>query len=82
MEIVCIQGAAPGRIVATLSHGTVIRQIPMTVERHKSGGWHVLQPDGSFGPRCHAVATAVLLDASEAFAPEITSEPPMILAAA
>lgn len=67
MEIICIQGAAPGRLVATLSHGTKVRQLPMTVARHPAGGWHVEQTGGGFGPRCHAVATAVLLEASEAF---------------
>ncbi len=70
MEIVCIQGAAPGRIVATLAHGTKVRQLPMTVLRHPAGGWQVAQASGGFGPRCHAVATAVLLDASEAFIAE------------
>lgn len=67
MEIVCIQGSAPGRIVATLAHEARVRQLPMTVDRHTAGGWHVLQPDGSHGPRCLAVTTAVLLEASEAF---------------
>ena len=67
MEIVCIQGAAPGRIVATLSHGARVRQLPMTVLRHPAGGWQVQQTSGGFGPRCHAVGTAVLLAGSEAF---------------
>ena len=70
MEIICIQGAAPGRLVATLSHGTNVRQMPMTVEQHPAGGWHVLQVDGGYGPRCRAVTTAVLLEASDAFAGE------------
>ncbi len=70
MEIICIQGTAPGRIVATLSHGIRVRQIAMTVQQHPAGGWHVAQPDGSFGPRCLAVSTAILLDASDAFAEE------------
>ena len=70
MEIICIQGEAPGRIVATLSHGTRVRQLPMTVLRHPAGGWQVAQADGGFGPRCRAVATAVLLEASEAFVGE------------
>jgi hypothetical protein len=68
VEIICIQGSAPGRIVATLSHRTCVRQIAMTVARHPAGGWQVAQALGGFGPRCHAVATAVLLEASEAFA--------------
>ncbi len=70
MEIICIQGAAPGRIVATLSHETKVRQLPMTVTRHPAGGWQVESASGGFGPRCHAVATAVLLEASEAFVGE------------
>ncbi len=70
MEIICIQGAAPGRIVATLSHAAKVRQLPMTVLRHPAGGWQVAQPGGGFGPRCHAVATAVLLEGSEAFVSE------------
>ncbi len=70
MEIICIQGTAPGRIVATLSHGTNVRQLPMTVLRHAAGGWQVASKGGGFGPRCHAVATAVLLEASEAFVGE------------
>jgi hypothetical protein len=70
MEIICLQGSAPGRIVATLSHDALVRQMPMTVQRHPAGGWHVLQTDGAFGPRCHAVTTAVLLEAGEAFVDE------------
>ena len=67
MEIICIQGAAPGRIVATLTHGATVRQLPMTVLRHPAGGWQVEAQDGGFGPRCHAVFTAILLEASESF---------------
>ncbi len=67
MEIICIQGEAPGRIVATLSHGAKVRQLPMTVMRHQAGGWQVADAEGGFGPRCSAVTTAVLLEASEAF---------------
>ena len=67
MEIICIQGHAPGPIVATLSHQRRVRQLPMTVAAHPLGGWHILQQDGDFGPRCRAVSTAVLLEASEAF---------------
>ncbi len=68
MELICIQGQAPGPIVATLSHQLRVRQVPMTVATHPAGGWRILQQDGDFGPRCRAVATAVLLEASEAFA--------------
>ena len=72
MEIVCIQGSAPGHIVATLAHQTRIRQVPMVVARHPAGGWHVAGRQGDFGPRCHAVATAILLEASDAF---VSAEP-------
>ncbi len=72
MEIVCIQGQVPGRIVATLSHRLQVKQVPMTITAHSAGGWQVMQREGDFGPRCRAVATAVLLEASEAFAaPEL-----------
>lgn len=67
MEIVCIEGSAPGSIVATLAHHTRVRQIPMVVARHPAGGWHVAGREGAFGPRCHAVATAVLLEAADLF---------------
>lgn len=68
MQIVSIHGHAPGRIVATLSHGTRIRQLPMQVALHPAGGWQIRYADGQLGPRCHAVSAAVLLEASEAFA--------------
>jgi hypothetical protein len=67
MDIICIEGSAPGPIVATLSHEAELRRLPMTILRHPAGGWHV-QTQGGFGPRCHAVPTAILLEASEAFA--------------
>ncbi len=72
MEIICIQGSAPGRIVATLAHGSRIRQVPMTIARHPAGGWQAGR-DGVFGPRCHAVATAILLEAGDAFMADETS---------
>lgn len=68
MELMCIQGAAPGPIVATLSHGAQIRQVPMVVARHPAGGWQIALQDGGFGPRCRSVATAILMEASEVFA--------------
>jgi hypothetical protein len=67
VEIICLQGEAPGPIVAVLSHGAQLRQVPMTVLRHPAGGWRVAQRGGGFGPRCHAVPTAVLLEASGMF---------------
>ena len=70
MEIISIQGHAPGRIVATLSHGIQVRQLPMNLAAHPAGGWQIRQADGGFGPRCHAVSAAVLLEAAEAFADE------------
>ena len=68
MQIVSIQGQAPGRIVATLSHGTRVRQIPMHLAAHPAGGWQIRHADGGLGPRCHAVSAAVLLEGSEIFA--------------
>ena len=67
MEIISIEGRAPGRVVATVSHGTRVRQLPMDLAAHPAGGWQISQADGTFGPRCHAVSAAVLLEASEIF---------------
>ncbi len=67
MELICIEGAAPGSVIATLSHESRIRQIPMTLARHPSGGWHVILAEGGFGPRCRDVAAAILMEASECF---------------
>jgi len=67
MELLCIQGSAPGRIVATLSHAAQIRQVPMMVTSHPAGGWQIALPTGEFGPRCRSVQTAILLEASELF---------------
>lgn len=75
MELICIEGHAPGPIVATLTHQLHVRQLPMTVAVHPAGGWYVLQRDGECGPRCRAVATAVLLEAGEAFA---VAEPELV----
>ncbi len=67
MELLCIQGAAPGPIVATLSHATQVSQIHMVVVRHPAGGWRIELPEGGHGPRCRSVETAILLEASEVF---------------
>jgi hypothetical protein len=68
MELICVQGETPGPVVATLSHGARIRQVSLTVVTHPAGGWRVQLPQGGFGPRCHAAATAILLEAGEVFA--------------
>ncbi len=74
MELLCIQGAAPGQLIATLSHNAEIRQIPMSVARHPSGGWRIELDEGGYGPRCRAVSTAILLQASELFADDPCEE--------
>ena len=77
MEIVCIIGPAPGIVTATISHRGDIRSAKMELARHPSGGWHARRLDSaSWGLRCHAVPTAVLLEAAEIFTDE-----PMLLAA-
>jgi hypothetical protein len=69
MEIVCITGPVPGLINVTVSHRGDIRAIKMEVARHPSGGWHARRLAGqSWGLRCHAVPTAILLEAAEIFA--------------
>jgi len=67
MDIVRIDGPVPGRILATVEHSGRIHRRSLTVARHPAGGWHVQDPDGSFGPRCHSASTAILLDASDIF---------------
>ncbi len=70
MELICIQGSAPGDLLATLSHESRIRQIPMTITQHPAGGWRVALPEGGFGPRCRDVAAAILMEACESFTAE------------
>jgi hypothetical protein len=67
MELLCIQGSAPGQIVATLSHAAQVRQVPMMVARHPAGGWHIALAEGGYGPRCRSVATAILMEAGDVF---------------
>jgi hypothetical protein len=76
MEVLCIIGATPGPVTATLSHEGRVRQLAMDVARHPAGGWHARLRGGVWGLRCHAVTTCVLLEGAEAFADE-----PMALAA-
>jgi hypothetical protein len=65
MEVICIQGAVPGRVAATIAHAGKVQQMQMEVARHPSGGWRIALPDGGFGPRCHSVPAAILMEASE-----------------
>ncbi len=67
MELICIEGAVPGHVVATLAHEARIKQIAMRIANHPDGGWHVALPDGAFGPRCHSVTAAILMEASETY---------------
>jgi hypothetical protein len=76
MEVICIIGATPGPVTATVSHAGSVRQLPMDVARHPAGGWQARLRGGEWGLRCHAVTTAVLMESSDAFV-----EPPMALAA-
>jgi hypothetical protein len=77
MDLICVIGPVPGRVIATISHEGGIRQLPMDVARHPAGGWQARSPGGRFGLRCHTVSTAVLLEASESY-----TEPAMATAAA
>lgn len=69
MELMCVEGAAPGAMVATVAHAGQIRQLAVDVARHEAGGWRARLRGGAWGPRCHAVATAIMLEMSEAFEP-------------
>jgi hypothetical protein len=69
MEIICITGPVPGVVAATISHRGDIRAVQMEVARHPSGGWHArLLTSHAWGLRCHAVPTAIMLEAAEIFA--------------
>ncbi len=67
MDLICITGAAPGPVTATVAHDGSVRQIAMEVARHTAGGWQVRLPGGAWGVRCHAVKTGVLLEAGALF---------------
>jgi hypothetical protein len=78
MEIICIEGLPPGPVTTTVSHGGRVQQISMEVGRHPAGGWRArLAGRQEWGPRCHAVSTAVLLEASEQF---VEAEPLLMAA--
>jgi hypothetical protein len=51
-----------------VSHRGAIRHLAVNVLRHPAGGWQIRQADGGVGLRCHAVPTALLLEAAEIFA--------------
>ncbi len=67
MEVICITGTTPGPITATMSHEGRVKQVPMDIARHPAGGWRARLHGAAWGLRCHAVTTAVLMEASEAF---------------
>jgi hypothetical protein len=82
MEIMCIDGVVPGVVSATISHRGDVRTVKMDVDRHPSGGWHArLLTSQCWGLRCHAVPTAILLEAAEIFADEIITDDSMLMAA-
>jgi hypothetical protein len=76
MDVLCITGAAPGPVSATISHNGAVRQLRLDVAAHPAGGWQARRPGAAWGPRCHSVHTAVLLEGADAF-----DEMPMALAA-
>ena len=85
MDIICIMGATPGPVVATVAHGGQVAQVAMELGRHQAGGWHARRGQGPWGLRCRTVNTAVLLEASDAFtdpAPAAAPAQPALLAAA
>ncbi len=71
MDILSITGSAPGPLVSTLSHNGEILTVRMNVARHPEGGWHVRKACGGWGPRCHAVPAAILMEASEVLEQEM-----------
>jgi len=79
MEVICIVGITPGLVTATVSHRGAVRQIPMEIARHAAGGWRARLAGGVWGARCHAAATAVLLEAGEAFSESVPDAVPHLL---
>jgi hypothetical protein len=73
MDIICIMGEAPGPLTATVSHGGELKQVRLSVARHGVGGWQARGAGGVWGPRCHSVRTAVLLEAAEVFAEPVAA---------
>ncbi len=73
MDVLCIEGLAPGQVIASVTHGGLVRRLCLEVARHQNGGWKARTPGGSWSLRCNAVATAILLEASEVFADSIPS---------
>ena len=67
MEVISIIGTTPGMVTATVTHGGAVRQVPVEVQPHPAGGWRARLPGGTWGARCRAVTTSVLLEAGEAF---------------
>jgi hypothetical protein len=68
MDILCLEGTAPGVMAASIAHDGVVRRLALEVGCHAMGGWHARLPEGAWGLRCNAVATAILLEAAEVFA--------------
>jgi len=81
MEVLLIEGAVPGTITATVSHEAKLRRLQVELAKHPNGGWRARTAGGEWGLRCNAVATAILLEASEIFAAELESAPQMAMAA-
>lgn len=67
MDVLCISGTTPGPIMATVAHQGRVKQLAMELARHPVGGWRARLSGGAWGARCHAVTTAVLLEAADAF---------------
>ncbi len=69
MNIICITGPVPGIVTATVSHQDELRAVVLEVAEHPAGGWHARLLNSSiWGLRCHAVPTAIMLEAAEDFA--------------
>ncbi len=69
LNIICIAGPVPGIVTATVSHQGDVRAVVLEVAQHPAGGWHARLLNSSiWGLRCHAVPTAIMLEAAEVFA--------------
>jgi hypothetical protein len=68
MQVVAIEGAAPGNVVATVRHGASVRKLRVEVAQHPLGGWQARRARRRWNLRCSALSAAILMEAAETFA--------------
>lgn len=75
MDVLLIDGTAPGLLRATVTHQGMARRLAVELGRHPAGGWQARRPGGAWNLRCHSVAAAILMEAAELFADDLPHLP-------